>query len=64
MTRFRNPGQREAAWGRFYARKGLTAADALTSERPEYPESRLLQWRAKYEKVPLEAKVGGVKWSG
>lgn len=57
MTRFRNPGQREAAWGRHYAKRGLTARDVLASERPEYPEDRLANWRTKYERVPIERKV-------
>ena len=31
MTRFRNPGHREAAWGRWFARRGVTAADVLSA---------------------------------
>lgn len=57
MSRFRNPGHREAAWGRWFAKRGLTAADALTSERPEYPENRLANWRAKYDRLPIERKL-------
>ena len=57
MTRFRYPGLREAAWGAFYARKGLTAADVLADERPPYPEDRLRAWEMKYNRVPLERKV-------
>lgn len=57
MTRFRNPGQREAAWGRYYVKRGLTKADAFASERPIYPEERVRYWRMKYERVPMERKV-------
>lgn len=58
MTRFRNPGQREAAWGKWLGRRGVTAADVLADERPPYPEWRLDAWKAKYNRVPMELKVG------
>ena len=57
MTRFRNPGHREAAWGRHYARRGVTAADVLADERPPYPADRERQWRIKYDRLPVEMKV-------
>lgn len=57
MSKFKYQGQREAAWGRWYARRGVTAADVLASERPAYPEDRLRHWRTKYERVPVERKV-------
>lgn len=58
MSRFRNPGQREAAWGRHYAKRGLTARDALADERPAYPSERLERWRTRYYRTPIEQRVG------
>ena len=48
---------REIAHGRRLAKRGITAADVLASERPPYPTERLSAWRAKYDRLPGELKV-------
>lgn len=57
MTRFRNPGQREAAWGKWLGRRGVTWGDVLADERPPYPSERVHMWRLRYERLPIELKV-------
>lgn len=57
MSKFKHQGQREAAWGRHYARRGVTAADVLADERPPYPSERVHMWRLRYERAPMELKV-------
>jgi len=57
MSKFKHQGKREAAWGRWYARRGVTADDVLASERPPYPSEREHMWRLRYERVPIERKV-------
>lgn len=58
MAAFRNPGAREAAWGRWFAKRGLTASDVLAGESAPEPSERLKAWQAKHERLPLEQRLG------
>lgn len=60
MSRFRFPGQREAAWGRHYAKRG-THAVVTRSDRAPYPNERLSDWRSRYHALPVSAQLGEVK---
>jgi hypothetical protein len=52
---FRFPGQREAAWGRRYAKRG--AAVVITRDtRPPDDDQRRAEWRAKHERLPPELR--------
>jgi hypothetical protein len=59
VSRFRDPGAREAAWGRYYARKGLTAPVVLAAENPPCNVERIAAWREKHERLPAELKARG-----
>ena len=53
---FRRPGEREAAWGRRYAKRG--AAVVVTRDtRPPEPEQRMAEWRAKHERLAPEQRA-------
>jgi hypothetical protein len=57
VTRFRNPGAREAAFGRYYAKRGA-AVVVTRSDRAPYPSERLSEWKAKYHALPVSAQLG------
>ena len=60
MSRFRFPGLREAAWGRYYKARG-TAVVVTRSDRAPYPNERLSDWRSRYHALPVSAQLGEVK---
>lgn len=55
-TPFRNPGAREAAWGRYYARKGA-AVVVMRHTRVPSPNDRRAAWLAKYDRLPPELQA-------
>lgn len=58
MRVWRDPGAREAAWGRFYARKG-TAVVVLRDTRAPKPEDRRAAWAAKFARLPETQRIPG-----
>jgi hypothetical protein len=50
MTRPAHSPQRDAAWGKFYAKRGLTLT---RSDRVPTTTERLINWMARY--LPLRA---------
>jgi hypothetical protein len=58
LSRFRDPGAREAAWGRYYRRKG-TAVVVMRDTRAPAPEDRRAAWAAKYARLPEADRIPG-----
>jgi hypothetical protein len=58
VTAFRNPAARDAAWGRYYARRG--ARVSKTTHAPSVGE-RLSAWASMFYRLPLALRLRGVE---
>jgi hypothetical protein len=57
VSRFRDPGAREAAWARWYAKKGLRAEHVVAGVRTPTENDRLAAWREKHDRLDAEFRA-------
>ena len=56
MTAFRDPAERDAAWGRYYARHGCRPVTRRC--HPLTNPERLSSWAARYYALPADIRHG------